>query len=46
MIYATKDEKLKSLENAKEHLKEGVTFESLDKIALAESDNSFGRKMM
>jgi len=45
-IVLTPYEKLKSLENANEHLKEGITFESLDKIALAESDNSFGKKMM
>lgn len=45
-IVLTPYEKFKSLENANEHLKEGITFESLDKIALAESDNSFGKKMM
>jgi len=27
-------------------LKVGITFTDLDKIALAESDNSFGKKMM
>lgn len=45
-IVLTPYEKLKSLENATEHLKAGVTFSDLDKIALAESDNSFGKKMM
>ncbi len=39
-------EKLKSLENASQHLRDGITFERLDKIAYAESDNDFGRKMM
>lgn len=39
-------EKFKSLENSTEHLKKGVTFESLDKIAYEESDNVFGKKMM
>ena len=45
-IVMTPYDKFKSLENANEHLKKGITFESLDKIALAESDNSFGKKMM
>lgn len=39
-------EKLKSLENSSQYLKDGVTFESLDKTAYAESDNDFGKKMM
>jgi transposase InsO family protein len=39
-------EKLKSLENASQHLRDGITFTDLDKIAYAESDNDFGRKMM
>ena len=38
-------EKLKSLENAKECLREGFIFEELDKIAYEESDNDFGEKM-
>ena len=45
-IVMTPYDKLKSLENASEHLKVGITFTDLDKIALAESDNSFGKKMM
>ena len=45
-IVMTPYEKLKSLENANEHLKVGITFADLDKIALAESDNSFGKKLM
>jgi transposase InsO family protein len=45
-IVLTPYEKLKSLENASEHLKAGITFVDLDKIALTESDNSFGKKMM
>lgn len=39
-------EKLKSLENSSQYLREGITFESLDKIAYEESDNDFGKKMM
>jgi hypothetical protein len=39
-------EKLKSLENSNQYLKDGTAFESLDKIAYAQSDNDFGKKMM
>jgi hypothetical protein len=39
-------EKLKSLENSSQHLREGFAFKGLDKIAYAESDNVFGKKMM
>lgn len=39
-------EKLKSLENPSQHLRDGITFASLDKIAYAESDNEFGKKLM
>ena len=39
-------DRLKSLPDAKEHLKEGIAFENLDKIAYQESDNDFGKKMM
>lgn len=39
-------EKLKSLENAEQHLKEGVTFAELDKLAYCESDNEFGKKLV
>lgn len=46
-IYSmTPYEKLKSLPNASQYLKVGITFEQLDKIAYQESDNDFGRKMM
>ena len=45
-VAMTPYEKLKSLENASQHLRDGITFESLDKIAYAESDNDFGKKMM
>jgi hypothetical protein len=45
-IVMTPYEKLKSLKNAKQYLKDGITFEELDKIAYQESDNSFGKKMM
>ena len=38
-------EKLKSLENAEQYLKEGITFAQLDKIAYAKSDNDFAEEM-
>ena len=38
-------EKLKSLENAEQYLKEGITFAILDKIAYAKSDNEFAEEM-
>ena len=43
--YQTPYEKLKSLENAKKYLKDGISFEQLDKIAYAMSDNDFAEKM-
>jgi len=43
--YMTPYEKLKSLPNAQQYLKAGVTFEQLDIIAYAESDNDFAEKM-
>ena len=43
--YQTPYEKLKSISNAQKYLKEGITFDKLDKIAYAESDNEFARKM-
>lgn len=43
--YKTPYEKLKSLENAKQHLKEGITFENLDEIAYAYDDNEFAEKL-
>jgi hypothetical protein len=45
-IVMTPYEKFKSLEAARQYLKVGISFESLDKIAYAESDNDFGKKMM
>jgi hypothetical protein len=45
-IVMTPYEKLKSLEKAVDYLKDGVTFENLNKLAYEESDNSFGKKMM
>jgi len=39
--YQTPYAKLKSLPNAKKYLKKGVTFEKLDKVAFAHSDNEF-----
>ena len=44
--WMTPYEKLKSLENAKQYLKETFTFEILDKIAYAKSDNEFAAEMM
>lgn len=38
-------ERLKSLENAKQYLKEGITFAMLDEIAYAQSDNEFAEEM-
>lgn len=38
-------ERLKSLPNAETFLKPGISFEQLDKIAYAESDNYFAEKM-
>lgn len=40
-IYLTPYAKLKSLAHAKTYLKKGITFENLDKVALAKSDNEF-----
>lgn len=39
--YQTPYDKLKNLENAKQYLKEGVTFEKLDKIAHTYDDNQY-----
>lgn len=38
-------EKFKSLKNAKQFLKEGITFECLDNLAYSKSDNDFGEEM-
>jgi hypothetical protein len=43
--YMTAYDKLKSLPNAQQYLKEGVTFEMLDKIAYSFSDNEWAEKM-
>ena len=43
--YQTPYEKLKSLENAEQYLKDGITFEMLDKIAYEKSDNEFAEEM-
>ena len=45
-VTMTPYDKLKSLENPSQHLRDGITFEDLDKIAYAESDNEFGKKLM
>jgi len=44
--WTTPYEKLKSLENAKQYLKPGFSFDELDKIAYAKSDNEFAEEMM
>lgn len=44
-IYETPYEKFKSLKNAEQYLKDGVTFEMLDKIAYEKSDNEFATLM-
>ena len=43
--YMTAYEKFKSLPNAQQYLKVGVTFEMLDKIAYSFSDNEWAEKM-
>lgn len=43
--YTTPYEKLKSLPNAEQYLKHGITFAKLDEIAYGESDVEFARKM-
>ena len=43
--WMTPYEKLKSLKDAEKYLKPGITFEMLDKIAMAKSDNEFALGM-
>jgi len=43
--YMTPYERLKSVPNAEQYLKPGVSFERLDKIAYAQSDNDFAGSM-
>ncbi|MBU4298659.1 hypothetical protein KJ636_01315, partial [Patescibacteria group bacterium] len=43
--YQTPYERLKSLANAQQYLKPGITFEILDKIAYQKSDNEFAALM-
>lgn len=38
-------EKLKSLSNAEQYLRDGLTYEDLDKIAYAKSDNEYAKEM-
>jgi len=42
---ATPYEKLKSLPNAKQYLKDDITFEKLDNVAYEKSDNQFAEEM-
>ena len=44
-IYMTAYEKLKTIPNSTQYLKEGITFEILDKIAYEFSDNEWAEKM-
>lgn len=44
--WMTPYEKLKSLPKSETHLKQGTTFEEIDRIAYAESDNQFAERMM
>ena len=44
-IYRTPYEQLKSLNNASQYLKKGVSFEELDKTAMSDSDNESARRM-
>jgi hypothetical protein len=44
-IYLTPFEKLKSLQNAEQYLKEGFSFDVLDTVAYSESDNAFAQRM-
>ncbi len=44
-MYQTPYQKLKSLPNAEKYLKPGITFEQLDKIAMAKSPNEFAQEM-
>lgn len=44
-IYQTPYERFRSLLNAKQYLKDGITFEMLDKIAYQKSDNEFAALM-
>ena len=44
-LYATPYERVKSLHKARRKLKRGVSFKELDRIAEAESDTEFARKM-
>jgi len=43
--YQTPYERFKSLPNAKQYLKSGITFEILDRIAYQKSDNEFAEEM-
>lgn len=44
-LYQTPYQKLKSLKNAKQYLKTGITFQAMDKIAMAKSPNEFAEIM-
>lgn len=43
--YTSPYERFKNLPNAEQYLKPGISFEQLDKIAYAQSDNDFAEKM-
>lgn len=44
--WITPYEKLKSLKNPEQYLKEYISFSDLDKLAYSESDNDFAKKML
>lgn len=43
--YQTPYERLKLIENAGQYLREGITFDLLDKIAVSQTDNDYAKKM-
>ena len=45
-LYQTPYQKLKSLDNAAQYLKPGITFEMLDKIAMTKSPNEYAQIML
>jgi len=45
-LYQTPYQKLKSLDSAEKYLKPGITFEQLDKIAMAKSPNEYAQIML
>jgi transposase InsO family protein len=44
--WITPYDRLKSLKNAEQYLKENISFSDLDKLAYSKSDNDFGKEML